>query len=70
MPFDPTDMFSPQPRAVRVSAELIAYYTAKAHAQRSHAFGDAMHRAWRAVKRFSCWFRRPSADVALRGGCD
>lgn len=70
MPFDPTDMFSPSPRAVRVSAELIAYYTAKGHALRDQAVADAMHRAWRAVKRMSCWFRRPSIDAALRGGCD
>jgi hypothetical protein len=70
MPFDPTDMFSPAPRAVRVSAEMIAYYKARAHAQRNPAFADAVHRAWRSVKRFGCWFRRPSIDVALRGGCD
>jgi hypothetical protein len=70
MPFDPTDMFSPTPRPVRVSAELIAYYVAKAHAQRSQAFADSWYRAWRAVKRLGCWFRRPSVDVALRGGCD
>jgi hypothetical protein len=70
MLFDPAVMFSPPPRPVRVSAEMIEHYRLLAHVQRSEAYARWARTAWQALKRLSCWFRRPSIDVALRGGCD
>jgi hypothetical protein len=68
--FDPFVMFSPPPRAVRVTAEMIEHYKQMAHQTRTDAFAHWTRTAWRAAKRLGCWFRRPSVDVALRGGCD
>lgn len=69
MPFDPAVMFDPPPRAVRVTSELIAHYTMVARRERSRAFAAYLRAAWTAVVRFSCWFRRPSVQSALRDCC-
>jgi hypothetical protein len=70
MLFDPAVMYSPPPQSVRVTAEMMEHYKLLAHAHRTEAYAHWVRTAWRGLKRLGCWFRRPSVDVALRGGCD
>jgi hypothetical protein len=67
---DPFDFFSPPPRPLRVTHDAIEFHRARAHELRAAFYAEAWRDLWRAMRRFSCWFRRPSVDVALRGGCD